>query len=307
VKAVANLEVYRPWRGNVRTPRMRWFQLARANIKTAGKRKLPLLILLAPLGIATVIFAFVVYTRFALLAGETPSALGGNGATSALSATLMASAAQQLIQVREMIVAFHLATDVFSLLLMAWFGAGLIAEDRRLGAHLLYFARPLTKLDYLLAKLTTVMFFGAIGAILPGLVICIVATFASPDFSFLTEQGDVIPRAIGFGCLWTLFVSSIVVCVSSLASRRTFALIGVFAWFLLTGALAGILAQTQGNQDLRALSPFMAGARIASDVFDLHRNAPKYSLSLSWTSVLVTIAVAWLVSWWRVRRMEVVA
>jgi hypothetical protein len=308
MKAVANTEVYRPWRGTLRSARLRWLPLARANIKTAGKRKLPLVILLLPVAIATVIFAFVVYTRFALEAGETPSALGvQRGASGALASTMMAGAAQQMIQTREMIVAFHLATNVFSLLLMAWFGAGLIAEDRRLGAHLLYFARPLTKLDYLMAKLTTVMFYGALGALAPGLVICLVATFASPEWSFLTQQGDVIVATVAFGALWTLIVSSIVLCVSSLASRRTFALIGVFAWFLITGALAGILAKAQGNEDFRVLSPFMAGARIAASMFDLHRNAPDWSLSLSWISVCAMVAIAWLLSWWRVRRLEVVA
>jgi ABC-2 type transport system permease protein len=308
MKAVANIQVYRPWDGTVRLTRLRWWQLARANIKTAGKRKLPLVLLLAPVAIATIIFAFVVYTRFSLEAGATPAALGGsNGATSVLGATMMASAAHQLIETREMIVAFHLATDVFSLLLMAWFGAGLIAEDKRLGAHLLYFARPLTKLDYLLAKLCTVLFYGALGALLPGLLICLVATFASPDWSFLTEQGDVVWETIAFGSLWTLLVSSIVLCVSSLASRRTFALIGVFAWFLISGALSGILAQANGNPSFRALSPFMASTRIAGTIFDLRHGVPNFDPGLAWISVGGSIVISLLVTWWRVRKLEVVA
>ncbi len=308
MKAVANVEIYRPWRGTARLGRLRWWQLARANIKTAGKRKLPLFLLLAPLGIATVIFAFVVYTRFALEAGETPAALGSaHGATSALRTTLMAGAAHQMIQVRGMMIAFNIATNIFSLLLMAWFGSGLIAEDRRLGAHLLYFARPITKLDYLLAKLCTVTFYGALGALLPGLLICLVATFASPEWSFLTDESDVIFRTIAFGCLWTLLISSLVLCASSLASRRTFALIGVFAWILMTGALSGILAQAHGNQDLRAISPLFASTRIGASLFGIEDGAPPWSLSWSWISVCATIAICWIVIAWRVRKLEVVA
>ena len=308
MKAVANVEIYRPWRGTMQLGRLRWTRLASANIKTASKRKLPLILLLAPLAIATVIFAFVVYTRFSLQAGETPAALGGaHGATSALGATLMAGAAQQMIQTRAMMIGFHLATNIFSLLLMAWFGAGLIAEDKRLGAHLLYFARPITKLDYCLAKFATVSFYGAIGALLPGLVICTVATFASPEWSFLTDEGDVIWETILFGCVWTVLVSSLVLCVSSLASRRTFALIGVFAWFLLTGALSGILAQAQGNQDFHVISPFFASARIAREIFRIGQNGPDWSLSWSWFSVVSTVALCWIITAWRVRKLEVVA
>ncbi|MEO6595636.1 MAG: hypothetical protein ABIP94_12860 [Planctomycetota bacterium] len=307
MKAVANTEVYRPFAGPLRFSRLRALPLARANIKTALKRKLPLVILLAPIAIATVIFAFVVYTRFALEAGAPPSALGvQRNVAGALAATMMASAAQRMIETREMIVAFHLATNGFSLLLMAWFGSGLVADDRRLGANLLYFARPLTKLDYLLAKFLTVGFFGTLGALLPGVVICTVAAFASPEWSFVEQESDVILATFGFGLLMTTVVSSLVLAVSSLSQRRTFALIGVFAWFLITNAMATILSALQHEQDLRVLSPFFAAIRVAASMFDV-RGAPPWSLPLSWLCLGATVALSWLVCWVRVRKLEVVA
>src|ERR1700754_187651 len=108
MKAVANTGIYRPFEGELLVSHLRFLPLARANIKTALKRKLPLVVLLAPVAIATVIFAFVVYTRFALQAGAPPAALGAQGgASGALGATLMAGAAQHMIQTRQMIVAFH--------------------------------------------------------------------------------------------------------------------------------------------------------------------------------------------------------
>lgn len=308
MKAATHTEVYRPFRGRVAAARWRFVPFMRACIKTATKKKLPLLLLFAPLAIATVIFSFVVYTGLALEAGAPPSALGARGgAAGVLGAAMMAGTAKQLIQAREMIVAFHLGTNVFSLLLMAWFGSGLIADDKRLGAHLLYFARPLTRLDYVLAKFATVAFFGALGAIAPGLVICTVATFASHEWEFLKLESDVIYATIGFGALWTVLVSSIVLCVSSLATRRTFALIGVFAYFMLTAALAGTLAALQRDQDFRALSPFFSCVRLATWMFDLHRSPSHWNLSLAWASVTATIVLAWAITWFRVKRLEVVA
>lgn len=307
MKASTHTEVYRPFKGQLAPSRFRFAPLLLSSIKTATKKRLPLVLLFAPLAIGTVIFSFTVYAGFAIQEGVTPSALGsGGGVAGVIGQTLMGQRAKQLIQARDMIVNFHMATNVFSLLLMAWFGAGVLAEDRRLKAHLLYFARPLSSFDYLLAKFLTICFFGVLGAVVPGLVICTVATFASPEWSFFTEEWDVILATIAFGLMWTVLVASIVLCVSSLATRRTFALIGVFATFMLTSASAAILAALQRDSDFRALSPMLSAVRIATTLFDLHIRRGDWNLTLAWSSVTAWIVVSWIVVWVRTRRMEVV-
>lgn len=307
MKAATHTEVYRPFRGQLAPRRWRFVPLLVSGIKTATKKRLPLVLLFAPLAIGTVIFSFTVYAGFAIQEGAPPSALGsGGGVASVIGNTLMGQRAKQLIQAREMIVNFHLATNVFSLLLMAWFGAGLLAEDRRLKAHLLYFARPLSTFDYLLAKFLTIGFFGVLGAVVPGLVICTVATFASPEWSFFLEEYDVILATIAFGLMWTALVASIVLCVSSLATRRTFALIGIFATFMLSSATAAILAQLQRESDYRALSPVFSSIRIANHLFDLGLRRGGWNQTLAWSSVTAWILLSWLVVWLRTRRMEVV-
>src|SRR6185503_17346408 len=75
--ATTNTEIYRKFQGELRPASLRFLPLAHAAIRTLTKRKLPLLILYAPPVIATVIFSFVVYLRFSLDSGETPSVLGG--------------------------------------------------------------------------------------------------------------------------------------------------------------------------------------------------------------------------------------
>lgn len=308
MKAAAHIEVYRRYTGALTAHRLRFWPLGRAGIRTAAKRKLPLVLLLAPPAIATIIFSFAVYTRFALQAGAPPTPLAGAqpGVAGLLGSTMMANAAQQMIQVRDQIIACLVSTDLFSLLLMSWYGAGLFAEDRRLGAHLLYFARPLTRLDYVLSKLVVVAFFGAIAGVLPGLVICLIATFASPEWSFFTQEYDVIGGTILVGVLWVAMISSIVLAVSSLSSRRTFALLGAFAYFMLTLGIASLLAQLQKDEDFMALSPVYASVRIAGALLHVH-DVPRTSLSLAILSVTLNIVVAWIVTWTRVKRLEVVA
>ena len=81
---------------------------------------------------------------------------------------------------------------LFALLATAWYGSGLFCEDRRAGAHQLYFARPITRLDYFLGKFLVAAFFGACAILVPALVICLVASFSSPEWSFLKEEGDLV-------------------------------------------------------------------------------------------------------------------
>ncbi len=307
MKASTHTEVYRPFRGPLAPRRLRFVPLLAAGIKTACKKRLPLVLLLAPLAIGTVIFSFTVYAGFAIQEGAPPSALGSSGgAVSVIGQTLMGQRARQLIQARDMIVNFHLATNGFALLLMAWYGAGVLAEDRRLNAHLLYFARPLSRFDYLLGKFLTIAFFGVLGTIVPGLVICTVATFASPEWSFLKEEYDVIFSTLGFGLVCTTLIASIVLCVSSFATRRTFALIGVFATFMLTFALASILARLQRDSDFRMLSPMLATVRIATSMFSIKDGPMNWNLTLAWISAGSYVATAWFLVWVRTRRMDVV-
>ncbi|HZN38892.1 MAG TPA: ABC-2 transporter permease [Planctomycetota bacterium] len=298
--ARTNTEVYRPFRGTLGARTLGFLALARAGIAAATKRKLPLVILFGPPAIATVIFSFVVYARFALEAGVTPSPLGGPSPASMIAVGF----AKQMIQVREEIFMFHLAMSLFTLLVIAWFGAGLIADDRRLGAHLLYFARPLSRSGYLAAKFLTVLFFGGIAVVAPGLVICIVATFASPDFAFLRDEGSLIPRTILFGTLWAGVWGSVMLAISSLFLRKTLALVASFAFFMITTAISVVLANLQQDDRFLMLSLQMNMQRIAGWMLDGPSMRMHWDVRWSFAVVLGITAAAWAILFARVRRLE---
>ena len=300
--ARTNTEVYRPFRGSLGGTALSFLALAGSGIAAATRKKLPIVILFAPPAIATVIFSFVVYARFSLEAGATPTALGG-GASPATA--IAAGFARTMIDVRTQIVLFHLAMSVFTLLVIAWFGAGLIAEDRRLGAHLLYFTRPLSTTRYLLGKFLTLFFFAALVVITPGLVICTIAAFASPDWAFLKEEGQVVHQSFLFGALWAFVWSSVMLAISSLFQRKTFALVASFAFFLLTGVVAVVLANLQ--EDDRVLMISLQGnfQRIAIWLFDMPRfGIEAWPIGYSFAIVLGATALAWAILYLRVRRME---
>jgi ABC-type transport system involved in multi-copper enzyme maturation permease subunit len=307
MKAEANLEVYRPFAGTLADSPRAPVALWRAGLRVAFRRKLALVLLLAPPVIGTVIFSFVVYTGYALEQGETPSALGDAGLIGQVAGTMLRDAARQALAARKLIVEFHLAMSVFSLLLIAWYGAGLIAEDRRNGAHLLLFARPLSRTGYVLGRFLTVATFGALGSIAPALVVCVVATFASPDWSFIRLEGDVVWKAVLFGAAWVTATSTLVLAVSSLATRKAFALAGTFGTVVGLTATAALLSKIQHEAAWRALSPVASWSRIANELFGLRETRYRWDAGLAYASVSALFVLSVLVIAWRVRRMEAVA
>ena len=304
MKASTHTEIYRRFRGKLRPAALRAIPLFAAGWRAATKRKLALVLFLPPL-VATVIFSFVVYAKFSLESGSTPEALGGG-----VRAPLLGAAASALIEVRDLIVQCDVGLNFFALLVMSWYGAGLIAEDRRSGAHLLYFARPLTRFDYVAGKLMIVASFGLLAALVPGLVICLVATLASPHWSFATEQPLVIVHTIVFGSLWSVVMSGAILAISSLAERKTYALVATFGFFLVTQAIAELLAHLQHDSRWRMLSPTLNLRRIAVWMFgtrSLFGPRLDWDVAGSWWSLLA-FTLAWvLVLALRVRRMEIVA
>jgi ABC-2 type transport system permease protein len=302
--ASTHTEVYRRFTGARASARRPWVAIALSGIRTATKRKLPLL-LFAPPAIATTIFSFVVYARFALESGASAGPIPSIGP----GAAGMALLAGRLIQVRDQIVQFNLAMSFFALLIMAWYGSGLIAEDRRLGAHLLYFSRPLTRIDYLLGKFLSLSFFGLIAVLVPGLVICTIAAFSSPDWSFLKQEGSVIWRTGIYSLVWVVVMSSVVLAISSLADRKTFALVGTFGFFLLSNGIAVLLSTLLREWTYMVLGLQGNFQRLSAAIFDTRATLEQefeWDPAVSWLAIAVYVAIAWSVLWVRVRPSEVI-
>lgn len=299
MKATANQEVYRPFAGTIAARPLRFWPLVTSGIKSATKKKIPLLLLYAVPTIATVVLSFLVYARFAALANELPQTLGGGiGLVDVFARRAMAR-----LEVRNMIIEFVIVMQVFALLSVSWFGSGLLVDDRRAGAHQLYFARPLTRSDYLLGKFLVAAFFSLLVIFLPGLVMCLVASLASERWQFVREQGAIFWQLAAFSALWTLVMVSVVLCASSLAPRKSLALAAVFALFMFSDAIGQILAHFQGTY-FRVVGLF-TDLRIAADWIFTGDATDETGAALAVLGGLVLLNFS--VIAWRVRRLEVVA
>src|SRR5262249_54568950 len=140
----------------------------------------------------------------------------------------------------------------------------------------------------------------------PVAIILLMATLFSPEWSFPREQWDLYFRALGFALVWTVIVCSLVLAASSLASRRTFALLGVFGLVMLSTPIGGQLGHSVDHRW------YAVGFLIDLDVLAQHmlgKLDPGSDLSVgaAWTAITALVIACWAVIWLRLKRLEVVA
>ncbi|MFT5287174.1 MAG: ABC-type transport system involved in multi-copper enzyme maturation permease subunit [Planctomycetota bacterium] len=247
--ATTHTEVYRSFNGELAKRPVRWWPLFLSEFKVVTRKKLPLVLLYGPVAIGCIVTLVMVYLAYALESTVSEEAPKMDLATSMATAMV-----KSMFEVRMLIVEFFGSMSVFCLLASTWYGAGLICEDRRVNAHLLYFSRPLTRLDYFLGKFTAVAAFGAFAILVPGILICLMAVVNSEDYAFLSEQGDVIVNAVLYALLWIGTVSSIVLAISSVAPKKTFAMVGCLGFFLLTEVVVSVLGDIGNVESVEYLS-----------------------------------------------------
>jgi len=303
MKAETHLEVYRRFQGELRDDPLRFWPLTATGLRTALKQRRALLVLYLPALIVTVILCFVVYIKFTAM-----DALQGKKLDfeEQLVRGMVLAQAEQMLSVVNIILQFSKGMGSFALLAVTWFASGLFCEDKKAGAHQLYFARPITRLDYFLGKFLIASFFALCAMLVPLLAVCIVASVTSPEWSFLKQEWDVFLRVIAFSLLWTIVTCSLVLLASSLASRRSFALLGVFGFVMLSVPVAGLLGDFV-DHDFYALALLADLDALAQHVFGKLAPDAKLAAGPAWTAVTAFLLFSWTVIGLRLRRLEVVA
>jgi hypothetical protein len=214
-----------------------------------------------------------------------------------------------MLEVQNLISLANLQIQAFALLAIGWFGAGLIADDRRLGAHLLYFSRPMTKLDYVLGHALTASWFGLIAMLGPGLLICLVATFTSPEYSFIKQEWGLVLATIANAFFTVGLLVLMTLAISSLAKRKSFALVALVGIVAASEAVSGVLTGLHnGDMDW-----FMCGlwnniVRVCDWIFSLSsgRQVSEFDWHVRW-SLAITGGIAALslaILWLRLRKLE---
>ncbi|HEY7426839.1 MAG TPA: hypothetical protein VH682_21565 [Gemmataceae bacterium] len=129
----------------------------------------------------------------------------------------------------------------FIMLLVAIAGPGFISQDLRFNALPLYFARPLTRLDYFLGKL------GVIGALVlsvavgPAIFAYILGACFSLDLSVVKDTYPVLLGSVAYGLIVTLSVGTFILALSSLTRRSLYVGITWAGMWIISSSIATIL------------------------------------------------------------------
>jgi ABC-2 type transport system permease protein len=122
----------------------------------------------------------------------------------------------------------------FALLIMIFGGAGLIANDLRTGAILVYLSRPLTRRDYVLGKLSVLLALNLSVTLAPALLLYLVGLSLAPDHYLKLELAWIAPAVLLQSLLISLSLSLLSLAVSALSRSARVAGLSFF------GLVAGL-------------------------------------------------------------------
>ncbi len=134
-------------------------------------------------------------------------------------------------------------------------GPELVSKDLRSHVLPLYFARPISRLDYPLAKLTAFVL-ACLAMIEIPLLILYLGTIAQAHggSAIWSETRALIPGLL-VGLMWSVLLASIALAIASLTGRRAYATGGIAIFFLLTLTLGRILIRIAVQSSAGSFGP----------------------------------------------------
>ena len=131
----------------------------------------------------------------------------------------------------------------------------LIVNDMRHRVLPLYFSRPISRFDYVAAKLGALTIALLALTLLPVLVLFFGRVLAAEDLvGALGDEAGALPAILGSGLLHAITIGSIGLAICAVAGRRAYAAAAVLALFLIGSVVSGTF-QSLGS-GFEALAPF---------------------------------------------------
>jgi ABC-2 type transport system permease protein len=168
----------------------------------------------------------------------------------------------------------------------------LVCPDRRDRTLSLYFSTALSRFDYLAGKI--------LAALLPLLLVTLAPVallyggsvlFAVHPLGYIQHTWRMIPRIIAGGLIVAMFYALVGLAISSLTSRRAFAVGGYLAFLALPTIIGGVLSHALNHPDLHLLA-IAPSPIIAAQGLYPNYSSPGNLSAVTWGSVAVEVSVA---------------
>lgn len=129
----------------------------------------------------------------------------------------------------------------FTLLLSIFGASGLVANDLRTGAILVYLSRPLTQRDYIAGKLLVPLALNLAVTLVPGLVLYLTGLALAPEQYLKWDLWWIAPAIVAHAVAVSLVVSLAVLAISSLSKSARVAGLGFVGLFFGLEMIRAIL------------------------------------------------------------------
>lgn len=195
---------------------------------------------------------------------------------------------------------------MFLFFVTVYAGAGLIANDRRVNALQIYLAKPLTRTDYIVGKLTALLALLLFVTWVPAVLLVVVQVLFSGSLAFVRDNLLLVPAITLFAWFEASIASLAMLALSSLSKSSRFVGILYAALLFFTQAITVVLRAVMGERGLAWLSVSDSLAQVGDAIFGIPLSYDSPVL-LCVVTLLVIAAVSVAVLTRRVRGVEVVA
>jgi ABC-2 type transport system permease protein len=267
--------------GGRREPHGRtWWVIARAGIMTMVKQRIFLGLLLvawAPFVVRAVMLYFAANFR---------------------QATFLATTSETF---RE----FLGTQGIFVFFVTIYVGAGLIANDRRANALQIYLSKPLTRVDYIVGKLTTLAVFLFGVTLVPALLLLVLQVMFSGSTTFIRTNAFLFPAITLFSVIQVFVSAFAMLALSSLSKSSRFVGVMFAGIMFFTAAMYQVLRAMTGSASWAWISPWESLAVIANAIFRV-KSGYAVPVPIALSSVVAIVVIAVVILERRVRGVEVV-
>ena len=193
-----------------------------------------------------------------------------------------------------------------ALIITIFAGAGLVANDLRTGAILVYLSRPLTRRDYVAGKLLVLVLLILSVTLAPALLLYVVALSLAPDQFVKWDLAWIGPAIVLYSAVIALALSLAALAVSSLSKSARVAGLGFFGLLMGLQIVQTILREAFDRPEGALLSITLSVQAIGRALFGIADRA--FTLPWPWAAAsLAVMAVGCLaILRARVRAVEIV-
>lgn len=174
---------------------------------------------------------------------------------------------------------FAYTQSLFSMIVVAIVGPPLISRDLKSKAFLVYFSKPIRPWQYLLGKLTTIVFFVFSMTLFPGLFLYVVGVALSPDATTMAATLPIIAK-IGLSSLMIAAPIGLVVLVlSSITKDRriaTFSWVAIWIFGEIAFRILAVPSNFSSRYEMPAWAPLLSlretTMKATSGIFGVEQN-----------------------------------